>query len=215
MWLRFWQTYGRCSKSRKNSTGKNRRHTQRGQAISVTVVRNSNATKNTIWTSRPLLGHPETFQINRRRKASISPQSSDVVKSTTKQTVHHITGVQNYRNDREDLNKIKNNEKLRFEHLLQQQLLYQPKNQWPSFCKTCPQQMGTAENWQTHYQDRYGSSSRLVTIFRTVFIVSTRALHFTCLQSQPGWSNGRSRNCVVAIPSPFIEMCVSLITGLR
>lgn len=148
-------------------------------------------------------------------RPSTPPQSSDVVKSTTKQTAQHITGVQNYRNDWEDLNKIKNNEKIRFVHLLQQHFLYQPKNQWPSFCKTCPQQMGTAENWQTHYQDRYGSSSRFVTIFRTVFIISTRALNFTWLQSQPGWSNGRSRNCVVAIPSPFIKMFVSLITGLR
>jgi hypothetical protein len=41
--------------------------------MSVTVVRNSNIIKNTIWASgaatRPLLGHPETFQIPQRRKA--------------------------------------------------------------------------------------------------------------------------------------------------
>ena len=155
----------------------------------------------------------KSFKLINVAGTSTRPQTSDEVKSTTKQTAHHITGVQNYRNDYEDLNKIKNNEKIRFEHLLH--LLYQPKNQWPSFRKTCPQQMGTAENWHTHYQDRYGSSSRLVTIFRTVFIISTRALNRTWLQSQPGWSNGRSRNCIVAIPSPFIEMFVSLITGLR
>ena len=149
----------------------------------VTVVRTSNVTKNTICASgaasRPPLGQSETFHI-----ISTSQGFSTASLCTWLSRLRHKLCIttQAYRmkrNDKEDLNKIKNNGNIRFEHLLQHHLLYQPKNRRPSFCKTCPQQMGTAENWQTHYQDRYGSSSRLVTIFRTVFIISTRALNFT------------------------------------
>jgi hypothetical protein len=65
-----------------------------------------------------------------------------------------------------------------------------------------PQQVGTAENWQRHYQDWYGSSAKSVTIYWSLlsFLAERWILREFCL-NQGGQSNGRPTYCVLAVVS--------------